>query len=103
MRLEDALSRMDRYSTASATALVASGRRVSFFTGIGHGLFAFLRTYVLRAGFLSTVREKAPIDHQRRRQLLPLYESLARHPATALSAGICGRVRSRKGGANAIG
>lgn len=51
-RLEDALSRMDRYSTASAVAIVASGRRVSFLTGIGHGLFSFLRTYVLRAGFL---------------------------------------------------
>ena len=52
LRLEDALSRMDRYSTASAETLVASGREVSFFAGIGHGLFAFLRTYVLRAGFL---------------------------------------------------
>ncbi len=52
LRLEDSLSRMDRYSTASAQALVASGRKVSFLSGIGHGLYAFLRTYVLRAGFL---------------------------------------------------
>jgi glycosyltransferase involved in cell wall biosynthesis len=51
-RLEDSLSRMDRYSTASADTLVASGRKVSFLAGIGHGLYAFLRTYVLRAGFL---------------------------------------------------
>jgi hypothetical protein len=51
-KLEDALSRVDRYSTASADALVASGRRVSFVSGIGHGLYAFLRTYLLRAGFL---------------------------------------------------
>ena len=51
-RLEDALSRMDRYSTASAEAIVARGRRVSFMTGIGHGLYSFLRTYFLRAGFL---------------------------------------------------
>jgi len=51
-KLEDALSRMDRYSTASAQALLASRRKVSFLTGIGHGLFSFLRTYVLRAGFL---------------------------------------------------
>jgi len=51
-RLEDALSRMDRYSTASAQAIAASGRKVSFFAGIGHGLYSFLRTYVLRAGFL---------------------------------------------------
>jgi len=52
LKLEDALSRMDRYSTASAQALVASGRKVSFLTGVGHGLASFLRTYVLRAGFL---------------------------------------------------
>ena len=51
-RLEDALSRMNRYSTASAQMLVASNRRVSFFTGIAHGLWTFLRTYVLRGGFL---------------------------------------------------
>jgi len=52
LRLEDALSRMDRYSTASAETLAASGRKVSFFAGIGHGFFAFIKTYVLRAGFL---------------------------------------------------
>ena len=51
-KLEDALSRMDRYSTAGAEAFVAAGRRVSFIAGIGHGLGAFLRTYVLRLGFL---------------------------------------------------
>jgi glycosyltransferase involved in cell wall biosynthesis len=52
LKLEDALSRMDRYSTASAEMLVASGRKVSFVTGIAHGFFAFLKTYVLRLGFL---------------------------------------------------
>jgi glycosyltransferase involved in cell wall biosynthesis len=52
LKLEDALSRVDRYSTASATAILASGRRVTFMTGIGHGLASFLRAYVLRAGFL---------------------------------------------------
>ena len=52
LRLEDALSRMDRYSTASAEVLVASGRKVSFLAGIGHGFFSFLRAYVLRLGFL---------------------------------------------------
>jgi glycosyltransferase involved in cell wall biosynthesis len=51
-KLEDALSRVDRYSTASAEVLVASGRRVSFVAGIGHGFYSFLRSYVLRAGFL---------------------------------------------------
>ena len=52
LRLEDALSRMDRYSTAGAESLVASGRRVSFMTGILRGWWAFFRTYILQAGFL---------------------------------------------------
>ena len=51
-RLEDALSRMDRYSTAGAEQLLAVGQRVSFMSGISHGLWTFIRTYVLRAGFL---------------------------------------------------
>jgi glycosyltransferase involved in cell wall biosynthesis len=51
-RLEDALSRMDRYSTAGAEQLLAGGRSVSFMSGISHGLWTFVRTYLLRAGFL---------------------------------------------------
>jgi hypothetical protein len=52
VRLEDALSRVDRYSTAGAEMLVQSGRRVWFVSGIAHGLWTFIRVYVLRAGFL---------------------------------------------------
>jgi glycosyltransferase involved in cell wall biosynthesis len=52
VRIEDALRRMDAYSTAGAEFLVYAGRRVSFATAILRGLGAFLRTYVLRAGFL---------------------------------------------------
>jgi glycosyltransferase involved in cell wall biosynthesis len=51
-KIDDALSRMDRYSTASAEMLFAKGRRVWFMTGILRGIYAFFRTYVLRAGFL---------------------------------------------------
>jgi glycosyltransferase involved in cell wall biosynthesis len=51
-RLEDAISRIDRYSTAGAEMLVAAGRRVSFASGITHGLWSFFRAYVLRLGFL---------------------------------------------------
>lgn len=51
-RLEQALSRVDRYSTAGAAMLVASGRKVTFASGITHGLWSFLRAYVLRLGFL---------------------------------------------------
>jgi glycosyltransferase involved in cell wall biosynthesis len=50
--LEDALGRMDRYSTAGAEMLVASRRGVSFGSGIAHGLWSFLRAYVWRLGFL---------------------------------------------------
>lgn len=50
--IEAALSRMDRYSTANAAMLVESGRRVWFFSGVTHGLFTFIKTYILRAGFL---------------------------------------------------
>jgi hypothetical protein len=51
-KIEDALSRMDRYSTAGAKMLLDSGKPASFMSGILHGLWSFLRTYVLRAGFL---------------------------------------------------
>jgi glycosyltransferase involved in cell wall biosynthesis len=50
--IEDALRRLDSYSSLSAQMIVASGRRVSFATGILHGLWAFFRAYVLRLGFL---------------------------------------------------
>ena len=51
-RLEDALSRMDRYSTAGAEVISETGKRVWFASGIVHGFWTFLRTYILRAGFL---------------------------------------------------
>jgi len=51
-RLEDALARVDRYSTAGAQMLLESGRKVSFLSGIGHGLWTFIRVYFLRLGFL---------------------------------------------------
>jgi len=43
---------MDRYSTAGAEQLVAAGKRVTFASGILHGLWTFVRLYLLRAGFL---------------------------------------------------
>lgn len=51
-RIEDALRRMDSYSTAGAKMMFAKGRRVWFVTGILRGAYTFFRTYVLRAGFL---------------------------------------------------
>jgi glycosyltransferase involved in cell wall biosynthesis len=51
LRLEDALRRVDSYSTAGAEMLAAS-RRVSFSGGIAHGLWSFLRAYIVKLGFL---------------------------------------------------
>jgi glycosyltransferase involved in cell wall biosynthesis len=51
-RLEDAISRVDRYSTAGAEMFAAHGRKVSFTSGITHGMWSFFRAYVWRLGFL---------------------------------------------------
>jgi glycosyltransferase involved in cell wall biosynthesis len=51
-RLEEAIGRINRYSTESARMLAASGRRVTFTSGITHGLWTFIRVYLLRGGFL---------------------------------------------------
>jgi glycosyltransferase involved in cell wall biosynthesis len=52
VKLEDAIRRIDGYSTLGAQAIVASGRRVWFFSGIVRGLATFLRVYILRLGFI---------------------------------------------------
>lgn len=49
---ETVLDKVDRYSTAGALALSQKGVKGSFGKALGHGLWAFLRTYVLRLGFL---------------------------------------------------
>lgn len=49
---ESVLDKLNRYSTAGAQALAAKGRSASFGSAIGHGLWSFFRTYVLRLGFL---------------------------------------------------
>ena len=76
-RLEDALRRMDGYSTLSAQQIVASGRSVWFVTGIARGAFAFLRAYVLQLGFLNGA---IGFLHRRRGRggnLLSLHEGMA--------------------------
>ncbi|WP_345251982.1 glycosyltransferase family 2 protein [Pigmentiphaga soli] len=50
--LESVLDKVNRYSTAGAQTLAARGRRGGLGAAIGHGLWAFLRTYLLRRGFL---------------------------------------------------
>lgn len=50
--LEDALQKVNRYSTESALMLVREGARPTIFTALLHGGASFLRTYVLKLGFL---------------------------------------------------
>ena len=77
LRLEDALSRMDRYSTANAEMMIAAGRRVWFVTGIVRGLYAFFSTYVLRAGFLDGREGFLLAVANARRHLLQIHEGVA--------------------------
>ena len=48
----DVLTKIDRYSTASAQQALARGKRSSVLGAVGHGLWAFVRTFVFKAGFL---------------------------------------------------
>jgi len=50
--LEEVLEKMNRYSTASAAMLYRQGKTGSLASAVLHGLWAFIRTYILRAGFL---------------------------------------------------
>lgn len=49
---ESVLDKVNRYSTAGARSLAGRGKRASPAKAVGHGLWAFLRTYVLQRGFL---------------------------------------------------
>lgn len=48
----DVLLKVDRYSTASAEQAFARGQSASVLGAVGHGSWAFIRTYLLKAGFL---------------------------------------------------
>jgi glycosyltransferase involved in cell wall biosynthesis len=50
------IQKMDRYSTAAAIQAFSRGKRATLRSAIGHGLWAFLRTYLFRAGFLDGVQ-----------------------------------------------
>ncbi|CAN0313350.1 unnamed protein product, partial [Phaeothamnion confervicola] len=50
--LEDALEKMNAYSTAGAAMQFERGKRSSLPGAVLHGAWTFFRTYVLRGGFL---------------------------------------------------
>jgi glycosyltransferase involved in cell wall biosynthesis len=49
---EQVLRKMNAYSTSNAEQMVRAGKTGSLAAALGHGLWTFVRTYVLRAGFL---------------------------------------------------
>ena len=50
--LEQLLGKMQRYSSLGARKLERKGKRVTMGTALGHGLWAFIRIYILKLGFL---------------------------------------------------
>jgi glycosyltransferase involved in cell wall biosynthesis len=52
LNFSQVLSKVDAYSSASAKQAYARGKRATVASALGHGLWAFFRTYVIRAGFL---------------------------------------------------
>jgi glycosyltransferase involved in cell wall biosynthesis len=50
--LEQVLNKVNRYSTLGAEMLAERGRRASLRSAVAHGLWAFIRTYIVQAGFL---------------------------------------------------
>lgn len=50
--LDDVLDKMNRYSSAGAEKLASRGRQAGLATALGKSLWAFVRTYLLRRGFL---------------------------------------------------
>lgn len=50
--LEQVVGKANLYSTAGATKLHLAGKTASLRTALGHGIWAFFRTYFFRLGFL---------------------------------------------------
>ena len=48
----DVLLKVDRYSSDSAAQAFARGRRASVVGAMGHGFWAFVRTYIVKVGFM---------------------------------------------------
>lgn len=52
LNLEQTLDKLNNYSTAAAKVQQQRGKQGGLATAVAHGLWSFIRTYFLRAGFL---------------------------------------------------
>ncbi len=50
--LQEALDKANSYSTSGALTMAENGKRSSLGKALGKGLWAFIRTYIIRCGFL---------------------------------------------------
>jgi len=50
--LDEVLDKMQRYAVLGAAELHAKNKRTCLLVAIGHGIWAFVRTYIIRFGFL---------------------------------------------------
>jgi hypothetical protein len=50
--LEELLAKINQYSTAGARMLDEKNKTATLKKAVGHAIWAFLRTYIIRAGFL---------------------------------------------------
>lgn len=50
--MHDVLEKMNRYSSGSARDLNTQGKRGSLLGAIAHGIWSFIRTYIIKLGFL---------------------------------------------------
>ena len=53
--LATALEKIQRYSSLGAEKKFSAGKRASFLSALGHGIWAFFRGYILKGGFLDGV------------------------------------------------
>ena len=96
--LEEVIRKMNRYSTLGAAKL--AGKRVSMAGALGHGIWAFLKHYIFKLGFIDGWAGFVIALRQFRGHLLPLRQALrgdARLEGTGgeaaeAAAGFLGRV-----------
>ena len=81
--LDDALAKMNRYSSESAAQRAAAGQRGGLGAAIGHAAWAFLRGYVVRRGFLDGAAGLRPGRLRRRGHLLAIPENRGARTAIA--------------------
>ncbi len=70
--IEALLAKMNSHSQRAARMMFARGKRATPLSALGHGLWTFIRIYVIRRGFLDGRQGPIVACNRRGGQLLPL-------------------------------